>query len=78
MTKITDIKVTRTRANGSWGIVKVFTDQPGLYGIGSASDYRCQGAVIAAIDELMAPQLIGKDPGRIDLALEKFNELVGE
>jgi mannonate dehydratase len=66
MTKVTDVKVFRTRANGTWGIVKVYTDQPGLYGIGSASDFRCQEAVIAAINSLIAPQIIGRDPGRIE------------
>jgi mannonate dehydratase len=66
MTKITDVQVTRTRANGTWGIVKILTDQPGLYGIGSASDFRCQGSVIAAIEELITPQIIGRDPGRIE------------
>ncbi len=66
MTKITDVTVTRTRANGTWAIVKISTDQPGLYGIGSASDYRCQGSVIKMIEELIAPQIIGRDPGRIE------------
>ncbi len=66
MTKITGVTVTRTRANGTWGIVKVLTDQPGLYGIGSASDFRHQGAVIAMIEELLTPQIVGRDPGRIE------------
>ncbi len=39
MPKITEIQTIRTRANGTWVFVKVLTDQPGLYGIGSASDY---------------------------------------
>lgn len=66
MTKITEIRTIRTRANGSWGIVKVLTDQPGLYGIGSVSDIRCQATVISAVEELMAPQLIGREAGRIE------------
>ena len=36
MTKITRIETIRTRADGTWLFVKVHTDQPGLYGIGSA------------------------------------------
>ena len=39
MTKITGIETIRTRADGTWLFVKVLTDQPGLYGIGSASDH---------------------------------------
>ena len=39
MAKITAVKCIRTRVNGTWGIVKILTDQPGLYGIGSASDH---------------------------------------
>ena len=66
MTKITDIRVIRTRANGSWGIVKVLTDQPGLYGIGSVSDIHCQSTVITAIEEYIAPQLIGRDAASIE------------
>ena len=66
MTKITGIRVIRTRANGSWGIVKVLTDQPGLYGIGSASDIYCQATVMTAIEEYVAPQIIGRDAGAIE------------
>jgi hypothetical protein len=38
--KITDIKVIATspRKNYSWVFVKVFTNEPGLYGVGSAND----------------------------------------
>ena len=36
MTKINGIETIRTRADGTWLFVKVLTDQPGLYGIGSA------------------------------------------
>jgi mannonate dehydratase len=63
---ITGIKTIRTRVTGTWVIVKVLTDQPGLYGIGSAHDYNATGAVVAAIDEWMAPRLIGRDASRIE------------
>jgi len=66
MTKIKEIKVIRTRAPATWVIVKVITDQPGLYGIGSAHDYNATGAVAAAIEEWMAPRLIGRDASRIE------------
>ena len=65
MTKITDVKCIRTRANGSWTIVKVLTDQPGLYGIGSASDFRHSETVIKAV-ETLAPALIGREAGQIE------------
>ena len=34
MPKITNVKAIRTRVNGTWVIVKVETDQPGLYFLG--------------------------------------------
>ena len=51
VTKIKDIRCIRTRADGTWVIVKVITDQPGLYGIGSASDHYHARTVITAIEE---------------------------
>ncbi len=66
MTKITGIKCIRTRPGGTWVVVKVMTDQPGLYGIGSAHAYNATGAVVAAIDEWIAPRLIGRDADRIE------------
>ena len=65
MTKITGVRCIRTRANGTWAIVKVLTDQPGLYGIGSVSDIRYQETVIKAV-ETITPMLIGRDVGRIE------------
>ena len=66
MTKIKDIKCIRTRSTGTWVTVKVITDQPGLYGIGSAHDYNATGAVVAAIDEWVAPRLIGREVSHIE------------
>ena len=65
MTKITAIQTIRTRAAGRWVIVKVLTDQPGLYGIGSASDHYHSSTVITAI-ETIAPLLIGREAGHIE------------
>jgi len=65
MTKITAIETIRTRAAGRWVIVKVLTDQPGLYGIGSASDHYHSSTVITAI-ETIAPLLIGREAGHIE------------
>ncbi|MGH2542100.1 MAG: enolase C-terminal domain-like protein, partial [Ardenticatenaceae bacterium] len=66
MTKITDIKTIRSRPGGTWVTVKVMTDQPGLYGIGSAHAYNATGAVVAAIEEWYKPRLIGRDADRIE------------
>lgn len=66
MAKITGIRCIRTRASGTWVIVKVMTDQPGLYGIGSASDHYRAGTVIAAIEQSLAPRLIGQEASRIE------------
>jgi mannonate dehydratase len=66
MPKITAVKTIRTRSTGTWVIVKILTDQPGLYGIGSAHDYNATGAVVAAIEEWFAPRLIGRDASRIE------------
>jgi len=64
--KIANIRPIRTRHNRSWTIVKVETDQDGLYGIGSASDVYQPGAVEKLIEELLAPLLIGRDAGQIE------------
>jgi len=66
MPKITEIRCLRTRSTGTWVVVKVITDQPGLYGIGSAHDYNVTGAVVAAIEEWAAPRLIGRDASQIE------------
>ena len=66
MAKIREIRCIRTRATGTWVIVKVITDQPGLYGIGSAHEYNATGAVVAAIEEWVAPRLIGRDASHIE------------
>jgi mannonate dehydratase len=66
MPKITDIRCLRTRRQGTWVIVKVLTDQPGLYGIGSASDHYRAGTVVAAIEQWLAPRLIGREAANIE------------
>jgi mannonate dehydratase len=66
MAKITDLKVIRTRATATWVIVKILTDQPGLWGIGSAHDMNATGAVVAALEEWFKPRLIGRDASHIE------------
>ncbi len=66
MAKITGIQCIRTRKNGSWTIVKVSTNQDGLYGLGSASDLYNPEAVVQVIEQLLAPLLVGKDAANIE------------
>jgi mannonate dehydratase len=66
MAKITGIQCIRTRHDGSWTIVKVSTDQDGLYGLGSASDLYNPGAVVQVVEQLLAPLLIGRDASNIE------------
>ncbi|TAK21905.1 MAG: mandelate racemase [Chloroflexota bacterium] len=66
MAKITRVRTIRTRRNGGWIIVKVETDQPGLYGIGSASDWYQGDAVVAAIEQSLGPRLVGRDASAIE------------
>jgi mannonate dehydratase len=66
MAKIKQIKCIRTRHDGSWIIVKVLTDQDGLYGIGSASDMYQPKAIVGIVEELIAPLLIGRDSSQIE------------
>jgi mannonate dehydratase len=64
--KITRIRTIRTRVNGGWVIVKVETDQPGLYGIGSASDWYLGDTVVAAVEQSLGPRLIGREAANIE------------
>jgi mannonate dehydratase len=66
MPKITEIRVIRARPGGSWAIVKVLTDQPGLWGIGSANDVHHGDTVSTAIQNVIAPKLIGRDAAQIE------------
>lgn len=63
--KITGVRAIQTRANAAWTIVKVETSEPGLHGIGSASDLFRPGTVPPAI-EVLAQGVIGRDPDEIE------------
>jgi mannonate dehydratase len=63
--KITRIRAIQTRAGGAWTIVKVETSEPGLYGIGSASDIFRHGSIPPAV-EVLAQGLVGRDPDEIE------------
>jgi mannonate dehydratase len=66
--KITGVKAIPTSAGADyqWVFLKVFTSEPGLYGIGSASNIDQTAPVIAAIERQYAPFWIGKNPARIE------------
>lgn len=49
-----------------WVIVKVVTSEPGLYGIGSASNVHQAFTVASAIEKHLAPFWVGRDVDRID------------
>jgi mannonate dehydratase len=65
---IREVKAIATSggARYRWVFVKITTSEPGLYGIGSASNQFQPYAVIAAIEKHLAPFLAGKDPDRIE------------
>ncbi len=66
--KITDVRLIPTSAgrNYQWVFLKIITSEPGLYGIGSASNVNQAPAVVAAIKEQYAPFWIGKSADRIE------------
>ncbi|MBM3755263.1 MAG: hypothetical protein FJW38_14925 [Acidobacteria bacterium] len=65
---IKDVKVIATSGGRGyrWIFIKIITSEPGLYGIGSASNHYQTHAVIAAIEKHLAPYLIGKNPDKIE------------
>ena len=65
--KITDIQPILTAPAGiRLVIVKVLTDQPGLYGLGCATFTQRARVVETAIDRYLKPFLVGKDPTQIE------------
>lgn len=63
--QITDIRVIVTCPGRNYVFVKVFTDTPGLYGIGEGTLNGSEPIVAEAIRHI-APLLIGRDPQRIE------------
>jgi mannonate dehydratase len=66
--KITGVKAIPTSAGSHyrWVFLKVLTSEPGLYGIGSASNIFQPAATVAAIEGHYAPFWIGRNPARIE------------
>lgn len=66
-TRITAVRTFLTAPQGSpYLIVRVETDQPGLYGLGCASDPQRTLAVRSVVDDYLGPMLLGRDPGDIE------------
>ncbi|MGH9719388.1 MAG: enolase C-terminal domain-like protein [Bryobacteraceae bacterium] len=65
--KIKDVSVIATSPNGlRLIVVKVTTDQDGLYGYGCATFTQRADLVVPAVDKYLKPFLIGKPADRID------------
>lgn len=64
--KITNVKVVVTCPGRNYVLVKIETDEPGLYGWGDATLNGRELAVAAALEQHIAPLLIGRDPDRIE------------
>lgn len=64
--KITEVKVIVTCPVRNYVLVKILTDEPGLYGVGDATLNGRELAVAEALEQHLAPLLIGKDPDRVE------------
>ena len=64
--KITEVRVIVTCPSRNYVIVKIMTDEPGLYGVGDATLNGRELSVATLLQEHIAPLLIGSDPDRIE------------
>ncbi len=64
--KITEVRVIVTCPGRNYVVVKVMTDEPGLYGVGDATLNGRELAVAEALEKHIAPLLIGRDPDRVE------------
>jgi mannonate dehydratase len=65
--KITDVKVIKTAPdNSNWTIVKVFTSEPGLYGLGTSTHQEVPAAAQAYVETRLKPFVIGKNANDIE------------
>ncbi len=64
--KIKDVKVIVTCPGRNYVLVKIYTDTPGLYGVGDATLNGRELSVASTLEQHLAPLLLGKDPDRIE------------
>ena len=64
--KIRDVKIIVTCPGRNYVVVKIETDEPGIYGVGDATLNGRELAVATILREHIAPLLIGRDPDRIE------------
>ncbi len=64
--RITNVKVVVTCPGRNYVLVKIETDEPGLYGWGDATLNGRELAVAAALEQHIAPLLVGRDPDRVE------------
>jgi L-alanine-DL-glutamate epimerase-like enolase superfamily enzyme len=67
--KITDLKCMIVRGTWDWNLIKVETDQPGLYGIGEA--YWGPGVKDLVLNQLKQ-HVVGEDPLNVDKLYTKM------
>ena len=67
--RITDVKVMIVRGTWDWNLIKIETDQPGLYGIGEA--YWGPGVKDLVLNQLKQ-HIIGEDPLNVDRLYTKM------
>ncbi|MCF3962839.1 enolase C-terminal domain-like protein [Streptomyces fuscigenes] len=66
-TRITAVRTFLTAPHGCPHlVVRVETNDPGLYGLGCASDPQRTLAVRSVLDDYLAPMLVGRDPDDIE------------
>ncbi len=64
--RITGVRTVVTAPEGvNLVVVRVDTDEPGLYGLGCATFHQRFAAVVSTVDEHVAPLLIGRSPADI-------------